>query len=189
MLSTAHYKIPAAVSQQLVIDARTTELRLALSPDGITSGRYRDCVAIRVNDEVEVLLAATWDLPPWEMDVDIQLKGLLLAIASSDDCCADSPHYAMIIIEQHDDHWERVAMAFITKNYLKSGTEDAEPMCDFTTAYSPLFCQISTGALYTRDQRSFNNRTTITLDLSSLEITQKKPSCTHCTELETIFLE
>lgn len=188
-LSTAHYEIPGAVSQQLVIEAHTVELRLALSPDGVTSDVYRDCVAIRVEDNLEVLLAATWDKRPWEIDVDIQLKGLLLAIANSDDCCADSPHYAMIIMEQFDDHWERVAIAFITRNHTRLGIEDAECACDFATAYAPLFRRISTGALYTWEERGFNDRRTEPLDLSQLLCDRREVWWKWCSQNETIVLQ
>ncbi|KAF3038880.1 hypothetical protein E8E11_000811 [Didymella keratinophila] len=189
MPSTAHYEIFGAVSQRLVIETHTVELHLALNPDGVTSDVYRDSVAIGVDDELEIILAATWDKRPWEMDVDTRLKGLLLFIANSDDCCADSPHYAMIIVEHHDDHWERVALAFITKNHIRRGTGDAEPTCDFTTTYSPIFRQVSTGALYTWDQRSFNNRTASTLDLSFLNMEYVEPWWTGRTRFETVVLE
>lgn len=188
-LSTVHYEVPGAVSQQLVIETHTLELRLALSPDGTTGDVYRDCVAIRVNDELEILLAATWDKRPWEMDVDIQLKGLLLAIANSDDCCADSPHYAVIIMEQHGEYWERVAIAFIAKNYIKPGTNDTEPTCDFTTAYLPLLRQVSTSTLYFWNQHSFNGRIAEPLDLSYLLHDGHEFWWTGCSQLETITLQ
>ncbi|KAG9203836.1 hypothetical protein G6514_001997 [Epicoccum nigrum] len=191
MLSTAHYEIPGAVSQQLTIEARTIELCLALSPDGITSDVYRDCVAVKVDHDLEVLLAATWDKRPWEMEAGTQLKGLLLLIASSERCCEDSPHFAMMVMERHDDHWERIAITFITRNHIKPGIgiEDARLICDFATAYAPLLRQISTGSLYTWDQRSFNDRTKDTLDLSQLSISQDEPWWTDVTELEIIVLE
>ncbi|KAF3036966.1 hypothetical protein E8E12_007907 [Didymella heteroderae] len=188
VLSTAHYEISGAVSHQLVIEARTVDLRLALSPDGVTSDVYRDCIATEVGADVEVLLAAMWDKHPWEMDIDKQLKGLFLTIANSEECCAESPHHAMIIMEQHDGHWERVAIALIANNYLKPGINDAEPTCAFTTAYEPLPRQVSTGAIYTWDQHSFNGHSAEPLDLSNLLRHRREFWWTGCSQMETITL-
>lgn len=182
------YKTLGADTQHIWVLAPTINLRLALSPDGVTSDQYRDCVAIRVDDGLDVLLAATWDKRPWEMKNDIALKGLMLAVANSSVCCADSPHYAMIVMEQHGDYWERVAIALITNNFLVSTTEEDEVICSLTTAYPPLFRETSTGALFTWDQRRFNNRSAELLDLSDMNFDRNGPWWMRCSQLETIIL-
>ena len=186
--ATADYTTLGAMSQHLIAEARAVDLRLALSPGGIASDQYRDCVSIRLDDDLDVLLAATWDKAPWEMDVRISLKGLVLRVANTSSCCSDLLHYAMFVLEQHGSSWERVAMALITNNYIKT-TSAVESICEFPAAHPPLFRQTSTGTLYKWDLSRWNDSSAGSLDISHLGLQPDELWWEKCSKTETVTLK
>jgi hypothetical protein len=184
---TADYNVTGAVPQTLTVEACTVDVYLDSWPDGVTSEQYRDCVAMRLNDSLEVLLAATWDKAPWEMGINVSLKGIFLSVANSSTCCSYTPHYAMIILEQHGNSWERVAIALLTHNRINSASGD-EPICEFPAGYPPLFRHTATGALYNWELSRWNEPSVERLDVSCLALSPDEPWWKSCTGLETITL-
>ena len=56
----ADYNNAGAVSQHLVLEARTLQLRLVTSLDKEENGTYKDCAAVSLDNDLDLLLAASW---------------------------------------------------------------------------------------------------------------------------------
>lgn len=175
MLLSTHHGVSNAGFRILTIESFTIELRLALYPDEVTVNMHIACVEVRLDDNVELLLTPVWDRHPSRMDIMTPLKGLLLEVADSSGCRTDSSHYAMLIMEQHDDHWERVSITPLYHNYMGVAQDEEKTVCEFfPAASSQVLRHTPSGALYTGNICSVSERSTQPLDLSLVGV--------HCNE-------
>lgn len=176
--------------QYLIVEAPTLDLRPTICSDMEKDDDDRSsqlCVAISLDGDLELLLAATWDKDPTTIIFKQPRKGLLLADMNSNTCCSDSPHYTLIIIEQHAEHWERVAIALIRRSYF--GTEQYdEDVCDILAAHPPLFRVPSTGIVYSWDLRRIDGETDEMLNFSRVGLETNELWWKRFAKVESITL-
>lgn len=183
------YANVATVSQHLIVEAHTLDLRLILLLDYEEDDPYRNCVAFSLDDDMDLLLAVSWDKHPSAFQPGQALRGLFLADANSYACCSDSPHHIVIIIEQHENHWERVGIALLHTTCIRLESRKPDEVCDILEAHQPLFRRSRSGTIYNWDLSCRDETSVEVLDLSHFGFKSSEPWWLGRDRLETIVLK